>query len=75
MGYFMNVFIISGNSEYAPEPPSNPLDIPGYLNDLLTKAITFSYLPSPFNTIMTIFFVSLVVFAVIRLVVRIVRGV
>lgn len=75
MGYFMNVFIITGNQEYAPEPPSNPLEVPSYLNDLLTKAITFSYLPSPFNTIMTIFFVSLVVFAVIRLVVRIVRGV
>ncbi len=75
MGYFMNIFIVSGNTETAPTPPSNPLDIPGYLNDLLVKAITFSYLPYPFSFVMTIFFMSLVVFAVIRLVIRIVRGV
>ncbi len=75
LSFFLNIMIVGGNPEVAPSPPSNILEIPGYISNLVQKAVMFSYLPYPINYVMAIFFISLTTFAIIRLVLKVVRGV
>ena len=75
MSFFINVMIVSGNSEIAPSPHSNILDIPGYIGNLVQKAVLFSYLPYPVNYVMSIFFIGITTLAIVRLILKVVRGV
>ena len=74
IAYMINALIIMGQQTEIPTPPSNPLEFPGWLGNLIQKAITFSYIPSPFNWILTLLFAGLLMFAIIRLIIRVIRG-